>query len=459
LIVPAALWLAVVASALAFRPLLPIDETRYLTVAWEMWIRGDFLVPHLNGATYAHKPPVLFWLIDAVWAVVGVHEWAGRIVPPLFGLASLAMMPRLARLLWPGDHDAARLAPLVFAGAGAVAVYGSLAMFDMPLTFFSLIAVEGILRAWRGAAWGWLLCGAALGLALLTKGPVALLHVLPLPILAPLWAGSRPAGGWAKWYGFTLAAIVLGAAIGLAWAIPAALAGGEAYAGELLWGQTADRMVRSFAHRRPLWWYLPVLPALLFPWVFVPRLWRNARLRGEAGDCACLLWFVVPLLVFSLVSGKQAQYLLPELVPATLLASRWLKGMRVERIASVTAVLAVLANAAFLLPYFARYDLSAAAAYLDQAARAGRPIAHPPDYEGEFNFLARLHTPLTILGGPDVVSWAKANPGALLVVTRSADVPTQWRPEATFPYRGKTIALWGATAILESEGRVMGDRY
>ena len=33
-------------------PPLPIDETRYLAVAWEMRSTGEFLVPHLNGALY-----------------------------------------------------------------------------------------------------------------------------------------------------------------------------------------------------------------------------------------------------------------------------------------------------------------------------------------------------------------------------------------------------------------------
>src|SRR6218665_1598985 len=47
--------------ALCVRGPLPVDETRYLAVAWEMWDRGSFLLPLLNGEPYAHKPPLLFW--------------------------------------------------------------------------------------------------------------------------------------------------------------------------------------------------------------------------------------------------------------------------------------------------------------------------------------------------------------------------------------------------------------
>ena len=48
-----------VASELVSRPLLPVDETRYMSVAWEAHVRGDSLVSHLNSETYAHKPPLL----------------------------------------------------------------------------------------------------------------------------------------------------------------------------------------------------------------------------------------------------------------------------------------------------------------------------------------------------------------------------------------------------------------
>jgi 4-amino-4-deoxy-L-arabinose transferase-like glycosyltransferase len=457
------LWFATVASTLAFRPLLPVDETRYLSVAWEMWRTNDWLVPHLNGATYAHKPPVLFWLIAIVWWVVGVSEMAARLVSPLCGLGAIWMVWRLARLVWPDDRSSQRAAPLVFAGLGTVAVYGTLATFDLPLTFFCLIAVEGVLRAWRGRRWGWIVCGAALGIALLTKGPVALLHVLPVPLLAPLWMTPGPRGGWARWYLGLLGAVALGAAVGFGWAIPAALAGGDAYAGELLWGQTADRMVRSFAHRQPFWWYLPVLPAVLLPWILVPRLWRKLSLEPTQTDLMCLYWFVAPLIVFSAVSGKQAQYLLPELAPASLFIAKRIAGLRIAPIAAGVALLVVVANSAFIrAPRLARLDLAAPAAYLSQVEREGREIVHPPDYEGEFNFLSRLTRPIAILDGPETLAWARSHPRGLLFLTLDDQVVAAmpWRPEASFSYRTrKRIVMWSAPAVIESEGKVMGDRF
>jgi hypothetical protein len=62
-----------------FLPVLPIDETRYLAVAWEMRLHGDFLVPHLNGAPYSDKPPLLFWLINAT-AFAATHTLWERVL-------------------------------------------------------------------------------------------------------------------------------------------------------------------------------------------------------------------------------------------------------------------------------------------------------------------------------------------------------------------------------------------
>ena len=55
------LWFLLTISIFLRTP-TPIDETRYLSVAWEMWLRQDFLVPYLNGETYSHKRDLQFYL-------------------------------------------------------------------------------------------------------------------------------------------------------------------------------------------------------------------------------------------------------------------------------------------------------------------------------------------------------------------------------------------------------------
>jgi len=352
------LWLALVGVALAARPLLPVDETRYLAVAWEMWTRGDFLVPHLNGEAYSHKPPLLFWLIDLGWAVFGVNPFSARLVAPLFGLGSLFLTARLARRLWPDRPEIAGLAPLVLIGSVFWAVFTTLTMFDMILAFLTLAGLLGVVRTWRdGGRGGWALLGVAVGLGILAKGPAILVHTMPVPLLAPLWTGGAPPGGWKRWYLGLLAALAGGIAVALLWVVPAALFGGEAYREAILWGQTAGRMVDSFAHGQPWWWYLAVLPPMVLPWLAWPTLWRSLggvpAALSDHGVRLCLAWFVPAFVTFSLISGKQLHYLLP-VFPAlalvvTALLVRWeATGGAPSRDQRIPAVMvAVLAIAGF----------------------------------------------------------------------------------------------------------------
>jgi 4-amino-4-deoxy-L-arabinose transferase-like glycosyltransferase len=316
-------------AAWASRPLLPIDETRYASVAWEMWLRGSWLVPYVNGAPYSDKPPLLFWLTLAGWKVLGVQEWWLRLVPALFGLAAVFLARELARRLWPKRIDVADRVPWILLGTVAWALYSTLVMFDMLVSFFTLLALLGIVMAWRRGPAGWLIVGLAIGLGVLSKGPVILLYVLPVALAAPWWGGGE-GRRWSRWYLGLLGAVTLGAAIGMVWALPASFAGGTAYEDKLLWHQTADRLVHAAHHRRPIWWYLPLLPLLAFPWALSPAVWRGlGRLRGgrgadgaEPGVRFCLAWLVPALVVFSLISGKQAHYLLPAYPAFALLAAR-----------------------------------------------------------------------------------------------------------------------------------------
>ena len=314
-----------VAGGLAARKAWPIDETRYLAVAWEMWTGGDLLVPHLNGSPYSDKPPLLFWLVNAGWRVFGVSEWLARLVPSLFALGNLLLTARLARRLWPDREDVAEAAPLFLLATFFWSFFSTVFLFDMLLVFCALVAVSGAVAAARGDARGWLAVALGIAFGILSKGPAILLPVLPVVLSAPAWSPGLRAG---RWYPRALAAVVVGLALSLAWALPAARSGGPAYAGAILWSQTAGRLTRAFAHPRPFWWYVPFLPLLAFPWILWPWLWRRdgSGRKGtpDGGIRLCAIWAGSVFVLFSLVSGKQVYYLLSLLPPVALLAARLL---------------------------------------------------------------------------------------------------------------------------------------
>lgn len=311
------------AVVLISRPLLPVDETRYVTVAWEAHLRGDYLVSHLHGEPYSHKPPLLFWLINAVWAFTGVSEIPARVVAPAAGILCLWLTRLITQRLWPACNSLIHCAPVVHVSVMLWIVFCPVTMFDTLLTSCTMTALLGVLMAAEGTPIrGWLLAGVGMGLGILTKGPVVLVHVLPAAILAPWWTGEIK-GRKLRWYCGVVCSIAVAAAIGLSWAVPSAVAGGKAYANELLFGQTAGRMVNSFAHRQPMWWYLPWLPLCLMPWISFGAVWRGLRRTPlDRGLKFLLSWAGTSLIILSLVSGKQIYYLLPIFPACAIILAR-----------------------------------------------------------------------------------------------------------------------------------------
>jgi 4-amino-4-deoxy-L-arabinose transferase-like glycosyltransferase len=350
-----AVWALLAGLPLALRPLIPIDETRYASVAWEMWTRGDFLVPHLNGLPYSDKPPLLFWLLHLGWWVFGVNEWWPRLVPALCSLTNLFLARALALRLWPDRPAVARGVPAVLLGFLLWSFFTGMLMFDMLVALCVLLGLLGLHEAWaRGGALAWVQVGAALGLGALAKGPVILVAPLIVAALAPWWGGRK--AGWKWWLGLA-GALAVAHVVALSWALPAAHAGGMAYGEAILFSQTEERVVHSFAHLRPWWWYLPLLPVILFPYSVWQPLWRSAlRLRTlDSGMRFCLAWTLPSLVVFSLISGKQPHYLLPLLPGFALLATRLLDepGAAPRRLAGAAplAGLLIVAGALSAAPF------------------------------------------------------------------------------------------------------------
>lgn len=466
-------------------PYFPVDETRYLSVGWEMWNNGSFIVPLQNGLPYSHKPPLLFWLINLDWLLFGLNERTLRFIPLCFSLLNVTLVYRIALKLWR-DEQVARYASLLLASMLSYLLWSSVIMFDVILTFWVLLAVLALISAAHEHRFAWYLqLGVAIGGGILTKGPVVLVYVLPAALFAFAWLPRERFSG--KWYGWLGVSVLIGVGLVLLWLVPAALSGGETYRRAILWGQTVNRMANSFAHKRPLWWYLPWLPTLLMPWTVFPPAWRAwRRLAGDAGFRMALVWGGGSLAVFSLMSGKQVHYLIPVLPVFSLLMARslaeeqgdvsrfrlpvaglyfllgaglltasllkhgrllkhfdllevrvaaaglmllgavlyWLRPREMPALMKQLATASMACCALVLVAgntMFERYDLHPIAQAVKRKQAEGYQVLHIGKYHGQFHFMGRLDTPLVELASKDEVRAYAASHDKVALITYEKD--------------------------------------
>lgn len=314
----AAIWLVFMTIQTLVMPLLPVDETRYMTVAWEMYHNKSWILPTLNFEAYSHKPPMLFWLINAVWSITGLEVWGVRIMSGLISFVSVLLTYVLAKNLFPAQENIRKFAPLILMASPIFFVFGSLIMFDFLQTIFVLSALIFLVKADKtNKMIFWILFGLMVSLGILAKGPVMLVHAMFPALLAPLWATKRSAGQWTMWYVKLIVAIAIAAVVALIWAIQAAQIGGEAFSNEIFWSQSAGRITQSFAHQKPFWLYVPIIFLAFLPIIVWPRTWKAIKaynkIIADNGVKFILCWVVPTFITFSLISGKQIHYLIPEL--------------------------------------------------------------------------------------------------------------------------------------------------
>lgn len=476
-------WVGVIVAATLLamwaRPLVPVDETRYAAIAWEMWNSRQWLLPHLNGVLYAQKPPLLFWLIHLGWWLFGVNDWWPRMLGGMAALATAMLTRQLGRQLFPQRPIVADLAPWLLTGSLYWLADATMLMFDHLVSVFVLLAWLGVLRLRRRCRSGLILTMLAIGGGILAKGPVVLISCAPAMLLCAPW---RDNDAMLRWLATCAAAGLGGTALSLLWLIPALQQGGADYAQALLWAQGGGRLVDSFAHARPWWWYLPLLPLLWLPWSLTPSFWRGLvqslrDVRTESGLRFCVGVSLASLLVLSSVSGKQPHYLLPlfplwalllaygislqtaptrlwmalpagliglaaALLPlgrvsslslpwAATVSPLWgatlcalallaqLGGRRTEPTATILA--AALAAACTLVLYGGVARPALARFDLRTVSRElgrqqrQREIAFAGRYRGEFTFLGRLQKPLPQLQADEIHSWLQQHPDGWVV--------------------------------------------
>ncbi len=158
------------------------DEINFAEAAREMLVRGNYIQPTINFLPFWEKPPLFFWMQAAAMHLFGVGEFAARF--PNAALCSVATVCTLAwlgkRLQGPGLQ---LWWPLVYLGSVLPQFYLRSGLIDPwwnLLIFWSLLGLFFHTQARQRGEGGWAAIafgGLAAGLAVLTKGPVALLLI------------------------------------------------------------------------------------------------------------------------------------------------------------------------------------------------------------------------------------------------------------------------------------------
>ncbi len=483
---------------------VPLYSTRTLAVAWEMYERGSWLVPLFNGAPYSHKTPLVPWLTHAGWLLFGVGDVWPRVLQVLLGTLAIAQAGLLARRLYPERPQVPVLAAWAMAGMWFYFLFSLQVMYELALTVAVLGGLLALCRR-EGDGWRpwWPGFALAVGAGLLAKGPVMLLH-LGLPLLAARWWHPLARQDGAAFARNAALATLAGIALFALWLVPTLAFGDPEYRHALLVTQTAGRISNSFDHAEPWWWYAPVMLVLMAPWWWSKWWWQQApALWRDEGNRFAWIWALGMLLAFSLISGKQPYYLIPNFAAFALLIAVAADTRPRLGVAAGVSLLVVAACLAGALPIAARFgqpfpsalwisfplasaaialiglgllrwrqlpaqafgmllafalvhaaltpllraqfDFTPTAKLLGEAQRAGVKVGFLGEYQLQFQFTGRLQEPIEVLGEAGARAWAIAHPGDLLVVnTLDAWIHTGPQPLLQQRFRTRWIQVWRA---------------
>lgn len=316
------------------------DEPRYAQIAREMAGSGDYVTPRLFGEPWFEKPVLYYWGAALAFKLLGVTEFAARLVSALAALAGVGMTYLLGRH-WLSPR-AGWLAALILATSPLYFALARAASMDM-LLCGTLCMAWGALYLWifqappsepghtRRFPWQLALFYASLALSILAKGPVGLVLVggtfLIFVAVTRQWrllAGVRLLEG---------ALLVL--AIAGPWFWLCYRANGFVFLQQFVIEHNLQRFATNrYQHLQPYWFYLAVGFAGFFPWVLhiVPAArtywqqgWRGTECRG-AQRFYLWLWVLLPVLFFTAAQSKLPGYILPVAPALALLIAAEFEG-------------------------------------------------------------------------------------------------------------------------------------
>jgi len=323
-----ALLLAVLGALLYFPSFaadeLDDEEGRRALPAREMVESGDFVVPTLWGEPYLSKPPLYFWLVAAASTLTDGVNTASTRLPSVLATILTALL-----LCWFGRRLAGPTTGLtagaLFLVTFSVIEKGSFGELEAVFTLTVFASVAALYCASQGSRLALLLTALALGAALLTKGPPALVFFGAAAIAIAV-ANREKRFLWSLqlWLPVVIAVVISGTWTYLLLARPEVEDAMSKWGEQMSRGGLTDfakylKQRQSFIGSVFAGFFPPILVTLL-----ALRTDLGRRVFREPAFRFCLIALALGLLFFLLVPGTQSRYVHPLLPLAALVAGRLL---------------------------------------------------------------------------------------------------------------------------------------
>jgi 4-amino-4-deoxy-L-arabinose transferase-like glycosyltransferase len=362
------------------------DEPRYAWIARDMAETGDWVTPRLYGRPWFEKPPLLYWGGAIFFKLMpGKPEIAARL--PSATCALLAMLA-LAWLAWRtyGEECARWLLLLLPTSVGMIAFSHACAT-DMPFAGMLTVAmvcaavVLGLIppnddspilprTPWIAL----LLFGFFLGLAVLAKGPAAIIlcggAVFFWVLLTKRWRDALP-----LLHPTAIAAFCVTA---LPWYILCGRRNPGFFRVFIVEHNFKRYLTPEFQHVQPFWFYVPIVLIAFLPWTasLVWSAWMGIRNRPFQPLVLFLLcWSVFCLVFFSISRSKLPGYILPAIPAIGLLLVRFVQSRGPSQAKSFQ-ILALVSSFLFVLLTFFLLGLSRLTGHHSHLnAKAGKAYA------------------------------------------------------------------------------------
>ena len=326
-----------------------VDETPplFATAARNMAESGDWLTPRVNGLPRFDKPVLVYWLMGLGYRLLpSALDPLGSLAARLpSALSATVVSLALADALWcwpqqqgsrPAHPGGARWLPPLAASLGfglspLVLVWSRTAVSDLLLTGLLSLSLLGFWRHWASGSrrlpvGPWL----ALGLAVLTKGPVA----LALAGLTCLLFGCRERKLGLLWRRLSpLKGVALAALVALPWYGAEFAVEGSAFLESFFSYHNVQRLTQVVnGHGGPFWFYGPILligampqlpMALHGAWIGLARPREQApqwpRPPETSLRCFAACWLLIVVAFFTMAATKLPSYVLPAMPAVGLL--------------------------------------------------------------------------------------------------------------------------------------------